>query len=583
MYFDIIIKGGEVIDGTGNPREQKDVGIKGNGIAAIGDLTGASARIIVDAAGQVVAPGFIDMHSHADQTILMYPHAQSFAGQGITTTVTGQCGFSPAPLNKHWLSCFWEWNFWDKVEPRKYYQEAVGDLTRFKKYAKEVDGLEVSWTTFGEWLSRVEAARPGINIVPLVGHGTVRTAVMGQDYRRHATAAEIQAMKRYVEEAMDQGAAGISNGMDYAPNYFATPEESYEVIGAAAKRGGIFSTHWRRTGLREGFGDPGLADGLREAIDIARRTGARTEIAHLAAGWLTNPSPTGKIAVCIAEETLSIIDEAIKEGVDLSFDVIPNHLAGGVICTRHLAAALGPWLKEAGSLEKFAENLQASDLRQEIKAFIMSGKWFRLNPITQPRWARAIRIGNCSDQEYKEYAGKNLAEVAAEKGQHPLDTLMEIISRDPYATTRMARGDKDDTKETFFKHPLAMVAVDTFVVDTTTESRVPPYILPNPNSFGAMARFIRVYANQLLGLEEGIRRITGLPASRLGLKDRGRIAEGMRADIVVFNPGQVTEKGTDKEPRQYPEGFSWVFVNGTAAMKEGKLTLSGTGEVIRRN
>ncbi len=580
LNLDIVIKGGDIIDGTGSPRERKDIGIKGRTIAAVGDLSNAQAATAVDATGQVVAPGFIDMHSHADQTILMYPRAQSLLGQGITTAVTGQCGFSPAPLNKHWTSCFWEWNFWDKVEPRKYYQEAVGDLARFRKYAREVDGLEVDWSDFGEWLNRVEKAGPGINIVPLVGHGTVRTAVMGWDYRRHATDSEVCSMKRYVEEAMDQGAAGISNGIDYAPNYFASPEESYQVIGAAAKRGGIFSSHWRRTGLREGFGDPGLADGLREAIDIARKTGARTEIAHLAPGWLTNPPPTGKIAVSIAEETLAILDEALKDGVDLAFDVIPNHLTGGVIYTKYLAASLGPWLKEAGSLEQLSENLRAIDLREEIRNFIISGQWFRLNPLIQPNWAKSLRIGSCSIEDY---IGKTLAEIAAGSNKHPLDALMDIITQDPYTTTRMARGDKDETKEVFFKHPLAMVAVDTFVVDTTAKTKVPPYILPNPNSFGAMARFIRIYANGLLGLEEGIRRITGLPASRLGLTDRGKIAEGMKADLVVFNPNEVTEKSTDEEPRQYPDGFSYVFVNGETAMKEGKLTLSSTGKILRLN
>jgi len=579
LNFDVIIRGGDVIDGTGSPSIKKDVGIIGDKIAAVGDLSQSTGEKIVDAAGQVVAPGFIDMHSHADQTILMYPCAESSIGQGITTAVCGQCGFSPAPLNKHWTMCFWEWNWWDKVVPRKYYPEVVGDLDKVKKAARETDGLDVNWSTFGQWLDRVEQANPGINIVPLVGHSTIRAAVMGSDYRRQATSDEIQDMKRYVEEAMDAGAAGISNGLDYAPNSYCTMEESYEAIGTAVKRGGIFSSHWRRTGLRQGFGNPGLIQGIKEAIDIAKKTGAKLQLAHLSPGYLISPSPTPKLSVCAAEETLAVLDEAIEDGVDLAFDVIPNHLTGGVLHAKYLAASLTPWLKEAGTMEKFAENLKAPDLRREIKDYIMSGKWFNLNPIINRGWAHNMKIGRCKIQEF---SGKTIAEIARERSQEPLDTLMDVISADPYAIVARKTTNSDEVKRVFYKHPRAMVGIDTFLVNTTFETKVPPYFLPNPNTFGGMARFIRLYAVGLLGLEEGIRRITSLPAEILGLKDRGVIAEGMKADIVVFKPEAVTEKDTDEEPRQYPEGFSWVLVNGRVAIENGKHTLSRSGQVLRR-
>jgi len=579
MSFDVIIRNGEVIDGTGSPKSAKDIGIKGDAIAAVGDLSGAQAGRMIDASGQVVTPGFIDMHDHFDQTVLLYPKAQSALAQGITTAVTGQCGFSPAPLDKHYTACFWEWNWWDRVQPRKYYQEAVGDLDKVKTAAREVDGLDVNWATFGEWLNRVEEAKPGLNIVPLVGHGTVRTAVIGSDYRRTATSDEIALMKRYVEQAMDEGAGGISNGMDYAPNAYSSVEESCEVIAAAVRKGGFFSSHWRRTGLREGFGNAGLIQGIKEAIDIAKKTGARLEVAHLSPGYLVSPNPTPKLAACAAEETLALLDEALKDGVDLSFDVIPSHLSGGVIHTRHIAAALTPWLKEAGSLEQFGRNLTAPDLRQEISDYVMSGKWYGLNPILQPGWAGTIVVG---DTGAAEFAGKSIADIARSTGRHPLDALMDVISKDPHATRAEPSGGTDEVKRIFFKHPLAMVGIDTFLVDHTAGSKVPPYYLPNPNTFSGMARFVKLYALGLLGLEEGIRRVTGFPAERLGLKDRGVIAEGKKADLVVFRPEAVVDKSTSEEPRQYPEGFSWVFVNGQAAMEDGRLTLSGNGRVLRR-
>lgn len=579
MAFDVIIRNGQVVDGTGGPKAQKDLGIKGDTITAVGDLSGAQATRIINAQGQVVSPGFIDMHNHFDQTILLYPGAQSALGQGITTAVTGQCGFSTAPLKEHYTSCFWEWNWWDQVEPRKYYQEVVAELAKVRAAAKEVDGLDMDWSTFGQWIRRVEEARPGVNLVPLVGHSTIRTAVMGADYCRTATAAEVDGMRRLVAEAMDEGAGGISNGMDYAPNAYCSPEESYAVIGAAAQKGGFFSTHWRRTGLRQGFGNAGLVNGLKEAIDIARKTGAKTQIAHLSPGYLISPSPTPRLSTLAAEETLAVLDDAIKAGVDLAFDVIPNHLTGGVIHARHIAAALTPWFKEAGSLERFGQNLAAPDLRAEIKEYILSGKWYGLNPILQPGWAGTIVVGNTS---VKEYVGKSITELAASAGQHPLDTLMDVIARDPHATRAEPSAQPDELKRVFFGHPLAMVGIDTFLVDHTAGSSVPPYYLPNPNSFGGMARFINLYAMGMLGLEEGIRRLTGLPAARLGLSDRGIIAEGKKADLVVFSPEAVQDKTTSEEPRQYPEGFTWVLVNGRTAMENGKLADAGSGRVLRR-
>jgi N-acyl-D-aspartate/D-glutamate deacylase len=452
-------------------------------------------------------------------------------------------------------------------------------LGKAKKAAKEVEGLDMDWSGFGEWLDRLDRSGIGMNLAPLVGHSTIRAAVMGQDYRRHATPAEVEAMKRYVEEAMDSGAQGISNGMDYAPNSYCSPEESVEVIGVAAKRGGLFASHWRRTGLREGFGNPGLIQGLKEAIEIAKKTGAKFEVAHLGPGFQVLPSPTPRLAACVAEETLAVIDDAIKGGVDLTFDVIPNTQTGGVGYSKYLVSPLTPWLKMSGSMDRFGSDLKAPDLRREIRQYIMSGKWYSLNPIVQPGWAGGIKI---TKSKVPGLDGKTLAEVAKERGQDALDTMMDILSEDPWTTTGLRKGD-EATKIAFYKHPKAMVAIDTFVVDETCEGKEPPYSLPNPNSFSGMARYLSLYATaDVLGLEDGVRRITGMPAERLGLADRGLIAQGKKADIVVWRPEAVKDTTTEDEPRRYPEGFSWVFVNGAAAMEDGKLRLTKTGRALRR-
>ncbi len=575
--FDIIIKGGKLIDGTGSEPRSVDVGVKADSIEAIGDLSEHTALTVIDASSQVVTPGFIDMHSHADQTVLEYPRAESCIAQGITTSVGGNCGFSQAPLRNHWVMCFWEWNWWDEVAPRKYYTEPVGDLKKAKQAALASDGLEIDWSSFGEWLERVERARPGVNVVPLVGHSTIRGAVMGDDYRRHATESEIVQMKRHVAEAMDSGAFGISDGLDYAPNSYCSENESLEVIGEAARRGGLYASHWRRTGLREGFGNPGLADGIRQAIEIARKTGAKLELAHLSLGYLTAPRQTPKISVAAAEETLHILDTALNEGVDLTFDCIPNN-SGGVLQAKYLAAMLTPWLREAGSLEQFAKNLAAPDLRREIREFILSGRWYNLNPVTNPGWASGVRVLSSSLAQYE---GLTLPEVAQSRGQDALDALMDVVMLDPHTRSGQVAG-SDEWKRVFYKHPLAMVGVDVFLLDDTYEVKVPPYFLPHANTYGGMARFLKHYALGLLGLEEGIRRLTSLPAQTLGLKERGVIKEGYKADIVVFSPDAVTDTGDDAEPRRYPKGFSHVIVNGSIALKDGTFVHNRTGQVLRK-
>lgn len=580
MEFDLIVKGGEVVDGKGMPRRKADVAVRGDTIVAVGDLSGSRAAAVVDAKRLVVAPGFIDMHSHSDQTVLQYPAGESSVGQGVTTSVGGQCGSSLAPVGEYYGVGMWGANFRDKVVPSKYYPEGPVEFEKVKEAAKQYAGLDIDWTTFGELLDRYEEARPGINLVPLVGHGAVRTAVIGKDTRRHATPGEVSAMKRLVAQSIDEGAPGISTGMDYPPGVFASHEEFCEVVGEAAAHGGFFSPHWRRTGLRQGFGNPGLIEGLREALDVARRTGVKTQVAHLSSGYLISPKPTPRLMTVAAEETLEAIDETIHAGVDLAFDVIPNHLTGGTMHQKYVASTLAPWFREAGSFEHFAENLAAKDLRQEIRQFIMSGKWYAFNPNLQPGWAESYMILRSAVPAYD---GKTIAQIAGGNGKDPLDVLMDVIMEDPRACGGNRRPYAlDEALRVFYSHPMAMVGMDTCLVDETFEITVPPYMYPNLNTFGGMARFVRMYALGLLGLEEGIRRITSLPAERLGLKDRGVIAPGMKADLVVFKPQDVLECQDEIEPRQYPQGYHWVFVNGVAAMEHGRLTHSRSGRVLRR-
>jgi len=580
VSLDLILKGGTLVDGTGKPRRRADVGIAGDTIAAVGDLSQVAAEKVVDATGLVVTPGFIDMHSHADATVLHYPAGESAIGQGITTSVGGQCGSSMAPLHEYVGVGLWGANWRDQVAPAKYYAEGAIEIEKVRQAAKAYDGFDLDWAGFGEWLERVEKARPGINLVPLVGHGTIRTAVMGKDTKRQARPEEVAAMEQQVAQALEEGAMGISTGMDYPPGVFASHEEFCAVVSEAARHGGFFSPHWRRTGLRQGFGNPGLITGLREALEVAKVTGAKTQVAHLSSGYLMAPFATPRLATVAAEETLVAIDETIGAGVELAFDVIPNHLTGGTMHQKYVAGTLAPWFKEAGSFEQFARNLAAPDLRQEIKAYIMAGKWYTLNPILQPLWASSLMVDKSAVPEFH---GKNIEEIAAKRRQDPLDALMDVIEQDPRACGGLRRPYAfDQALRVFYSHPRAMVGIDTTLIDHTFEMTVPPYNYPNLNTFGGMARFVRLYALGHLGLEEGVRRLTGLPAQRLGLADRGAVAPGMKADLVVFDAPAVVENQDDTDPVQYPKGYHWVFVNGVAAMANGSLTHSRSGQVLRK-
>jgi N-acyl-D-amino-acid deacylase len=497
--------------------------------------------------------------------------------QGITTCIGGNCGLSPAPLAAHYTSCnWWDWNWWEKVAPTKYYQEILGDIDDVRKASMEVDGVDIDWKSLAEFLERVENSRPAVNLGVLVGHGTIRTAVMGRDWRRGASAEEIRLMKWYAARAMEEGALGISNGLDYAPNNYSCSNESYEVIAEAVKKGGWFASHWRRRDLRPPTGKPVLADGLREAIDIAEKAGARLQVSHLSAAYSVWPAPTERLSALIAEETLAMIDEAASQGIEISFDCIPSD--GGGFYGKYMASMLTPWLKVSGSLEQLAINLRRPEVQDDIREYITSGKWFYLNPVTNPGWAHSVRI---IESDCAEYVGRTLHEISLEQNSSALDTLMHLITRDPRIRSASS-GSSYLTKRIFFSHPKAMPGVDAITCDLGWEVRVPPYLLPDPGAFGGMATFIRKYGQTTLGIEETVHKMTGLPASVAGLSDRGVLAPGYKADVVVFSPEEVSETGDYVEPRRYPRGFEWVFVNGEAVVSESTLTGCRPGHVLRR-
>lgn len=576
--MDIIIKKGSIVDGTGKDMYKGDIGIKDDRIVKIGKLDGYNAQKIIDAEGLIVSPGFIDMHSHGEITILLYPEAQSSILQGITTMVGGNCGISPAPIKDYWLMQFWEFDFWYEIDPYIFYENTIQPLDKVKDVIKKKFDIDINWSTFGEFLDRVEEKGTSINYIPLVGHGQIRTQVMGKNSNREATREEIEKMKEFIREAMESGAYGMSTGLDYVPGAYCNTEEIIELAKVVKEYNGIYATHWRRTGVRKGTPKrPKKIKGIEEAIKIGKKANIKVQISHLLSGYEIYPEPPAALDRASAYATLDVIDRAIDEGVDVAFDVIPN-TSGGIATTPYIISYFFPWLKQASSVKQFVNNLLAKDFRADIKKFIMDGKWYSLNPKVNPEWDKGIII--CSSKN-KEYEGKPLSEISESKNMDALDLLFDMLVEDPYIKAKSVMM-SDEGVKVFLKHPKSMVCTDAFVFDDKgvwgIDTEIPRF-LPHPNTYCAFPRYITTYGENRI--EDTIRRITGFPAEWLGIKDRGIIKEGAYADIVIFDKNGLKTNEDYIEPRNYPEGINYVIVNGKVVVDEGKHTGELSGKVIR--
>ncbi|MCL0056166.1 D-aminoacylase [Dehalococcoidia bacterium] len=579
--MDILIRNGSIVDGSGGGAFKGSIAISGERIVEIGEVSSSDCARIIDAEGLVVAPGFIDAHAHADKTLFLYPTAPSFVMQGVTTTIGGNCGNTAAPMKDYWPpNMFWDLDAIYELRPFKYQSKEIIPLEDFKPKAKELYGLDVDWRTFGEFLARLERERPSVNHVSLVGHNTIRTEAMGADFERKPTAAELDKMKQMVAEAMEAGAFGLSTGLDYIPGIYADTAEIVELVQVVKDYGGIYATHLRSGGIGRGKARPpaNRIEGIIEAVEIGRKTGVPVQISHLIPGYRVDPPPPAQLLEAVAQATLAVIDAARGEGVDVTFDVIPN-VTGGTLTATDLVATLAPWLREIGSPERLAESLRAKDFRVEITEAIGSGKWPLLNSTTNPYWMDNLIVTRC---RVNGYAGKTIGEIARGEDADPLDTLFGIIIKDPAAKMRSELL-REEAVITFLRHPAAMVGLDTYTFDTDWQMKYPPYYLPHPNTYGGFPRYLRRYVNNLgiMSLEEAINKATYAPAKRFGLKERGMLVAGAYADIVLFDKTVISECDDALEPRRYPQGIEYVIINGKVVVEEGGHTGARPGEVLR--
>jgi N-acyl-D-aspartate/D-glutamate deacylase len=532
MTFDTIIQGGRVIDGRGGPSVVGDVGIRDGRITALeaaGALAGAQAATVVDADGLVVAPGFVDIHSHADVTILADPRSRSAVAQGVTTVVVGNCGHSPAPLP---------------------IPEALPDLT-----FGYVDGLLAQWGDLAGYLDAVEGARPAVNVATLAGHNAIRVAALGMS-PREASGEELQSMAAEVDRAMDAGAFGLSSGLEYPLGARATTDELILLAETVARRSGLYAIHTRDRDFK-------AVEAFDEAFAIAERSGAATQISHIAP---RRGAPEGAL-----EDVLERIDRRRAEGLDVACDQHTRY--HGIT---KLVTMLPPSASAVGTAELLRllrdPKARASfhDFREPIHKLGLMGEWDRLMLFEAP--------------ESPDLVGKDFATIARERGRHPLDAIMDIL---------LEAGD-DAPNVLFVGLVQTQQDLDLAFASATCSPESDATTL-SPDGPLAHQRFLGAYTwaafylgciireRSILTLEEGVRRLTAAPAERVGLPDRGVLAPGAWADITIFDSDEVRDRGTLAEPNVFPVGIRRVFVNGRQAFADGAFAEARSGAVIRRS
>ncbi|HEX2515393.1 MAG TPA: D-aminoacylase [Chloroflexota bacterium] len=526
--MDVILAGGEVVDGSGAPAYRADVGLEGGKIAAIGDLSATPTALRLDVSGFAVAPGFIDPHTHSDLALLLNPEAHSKVRQGVTTEVIGNCGSSPAPL----------------VGPH-----AADIKARSGGGGGLPWGESWTWQTFGEYLDHLDEARPAVNVVPLAGHVTLRSAAMGFDFRP-PNAEEQAGMEALLEEALGAGAFGMSSGLMTPPSSYADTEELVALGRVLRRHEGLYFSHIRGEGET-------LFRATAEAIEIGERAGVPVQIAHHKAAFRPN---WGRMP-----HVTRLSEWAVDRGVDVRFDVYP-YTAGSAGLTQ----LIPDWAHEGGRealLGRLRDAQSRARLREEVLAF--GREWERIYVTTVNREAN------------RHLEGKTLAEIGEQRHAAPVDVLFDLLLEEGGRVGMLHFIMDEGDVEYVLKHPLSMIGSDG-------SSLRPEGPLgrgkPHPRSYGCFPRVLAHYVRQrrLLSLEEAVRKMTSAPATRLGLKGKGLLRWGMDADLVVFDPQTVRDAATFAEPHRYAEGVRHVIVDGTLTVRDGEHTGSRAGRVLRR-
>ena len=518
--LDILIHNGTILDGTGNPGYKGAVGIDGDTISLHrGDLSDIEAHRYIDAEGYVVSPGFVDLHSHAGLTILGAPHHDPKVRQGVTTELVGIDGISHAPF------------------------KTTEELERYIWLDSGLNGyppMPPDWLTVSELLSKYEST-VAVNVAYILGNSPVRIWGVGWE-QRPANNSEIANMRSVVRECMEEGAYGISTGLDYPPGAYASTEELIELSDESARLGGFYHTHTRASLKEQGVLAP-----WEESIEIGRRSGIPIHLTHFRQGYQGDGSHL---------DYLGLVDNARIEGLDVTFDCYTYPYSGTTI-----TIGLPHWAKDGGP-ERLMAALRDPDDRSRMKKEITIDR-------LENNW-----LTNFTKEANKIYDGLLITEIANLRNQDPADALFDLLLDENLGISTVGLGTNPQTLPAFVSHPAGMVASDAILFGE----------YPNPRTYGCfpvvLAEFVR--AEKQLRLPEAIRKMTSFPAQRLGLKDRGLIKDGYKADIVLFNPDTVKAPATKENPKQYPIGIDYVIVNGKIVIDDGNNTGVTPGRALRR-
>ena len=510
--LDWILRGGSVVDGLGGEPVRADVGVAGDWIAAVGDLSQAEAANEFDAAGRLVCPGFIDVHTHSDAYLLIEPGAPSKIRQGVTTEITGNCGASAAP--------------------------------RWPGYTMPSDWLEQKypgdWHSVAEYRALLDAQQPAVNSAMLIGHRAIRAAVMGIAPRA-ATKEEIARMEVLLDAALEEGGAGLSTGLVYAPAMHAQPEEITALAKVVARHGGIYATHMRSEGGT-------LLEAIDEALDVARASGVRLQISHLKTAGRAN---WGKVDAALAK-----IRAAQAEGIEVASDRYPYTAS----CT-DLDVILPTWSAQGGRaaiLARLRDPAERAKIRAEMSAARDDKYW------------EAVWVGSTHHPDNAPFAGKPIAVAAAAWKLHPLDAALRFMETDELFTGGIFFGMNEENLWKILAEPWVMIGSDASIRSTTGPLS---HDHPHPRAYGTFGRFMRaVLDGKSVSVGEAVRKMTSLPAAHFRLKDRGAIRAGAFADVVVIDPKGFRDLATYEKPHQYCEGISAVWVNGALTFRDGRDT-----------
>ena len=524
--YDLLIVGGAIVDGSGGPPIRADVGIRGGRIASLGRLAGAAAGRRIDAAGLTVAPGFIDIHNHSDYTILAEPKAESMIRQGVTTMVLGESR-SAGP-----------------VKP------GVND--------DRANRATVDWTTLGGYFQKLERQRMATNIASYVGHEQVWTYVKGYG-QSGATSDELQEMKRLVAQAMEEGAMGLSTSLLQPPSSIAATTDLVELAKVARQYGGIYSTHIRDEG-------EGVFKSIEEAIQVGAGAGIPVDIIHMK---IAHRNLWGHAA-----DIVRIVEQARAAGRDVRANVYP-YTAG----QNNLSSIVPPWAHEGGR-DRMVERLRDPATRRRMRGEILNGLpgWYNHYLATGDGWGGMLLV-SLGHERNRAFQGRRMSELIAARGGDPVDVLLDVLIEENGSVPTVFFHHSEEDMQLVMKQPWTSIGSDGAAVSPagpTGQSH------PHPRYYGTFPRVLGRYVRELkvLGLPEAVRKMTSMNAEKIGIKDRGRVQEGFRADVTIFDAARVVDRATFERPHQYPVGIAYVIVNGVVTVDRGNHTGELAGQVI---